>query len=162
MGRVVRFPLLVVSAVLAIAIVEGCATARRADQTDDVPSGWPVAPTTAFISSGFGAPRSGAHHQGVDLSAPAGTPVRATADGTVTMAERAGGYGRTVVLDHGSGWQTRYAHLKRIKVDRGWRIRRGDVLGTVGRSGNATGAHLHYEVLRNGTPVDPRPFLDRP
>jgi len=66
-----------------------------------------------------------------------------------------------VVVDHGDGWQTRYAHLKRIKVDRGRKLKSGDVIGTVGKSGNATGFHLHYEILKNGTPVDPRSFLRR-
>jgi len=64
-----------------------------------------------------------------------------------------------VVVDHGGGWQTRYAHLKRIKVKEGKKVDRGDVIGTVGKSGNATGNHLHYEVLRHGHPVNPRPYL---
>lgn len=161
MRRVARSPLPVVGALLGLVTVLGCTTARPDHAGDNTPGGWPVARRVAVISSGFGASRGDSRHQGIDLSAPAGTPVTATADGIVTIAGRAGGYGRTVVLDHGGGWQTRYAHLKRIKVDRGWRVRRGDVVGTVGRTGNATGAHLHYEVLHHGTPVDPRPFLDR-
>ncbi len=64
-----------------------------------------------------------------------------------------------MVVAHGGGWQTRYAHLKRIKVKEGKKIDRGDVIGTVGKSGNATGNHLHYEVRRHGNPVDPRPYL---
>jgi murein DD-endopeptidase MepM/ murein hydrolase activator NlpD len=76
------------------------------------------------------------------------------------IAERDGRYGRTVVVDHGAGYRTRYAHLKRIKTSVGNRLRRGDVIGLVGKSGNASGTHLHYEVIRNGVPVDPRPYLD--
>ena len=66
---------------------------------------------------------------------------------------------RMVVLDHGNGWETRYAHLHRIKVDKGDRVRRGRELGTVGHSGKAGGSHLHYEVRRRGVPIDPRPTL---
>ena len=71
------------------------------------------------------------------------------------------GYRRKVVVDHPGGWQTRYAHLHRIRVDEDDRVRRGDRVGTVGASGNASGDHLHYEVRRNGVPVDPRPTLGR-
>ena len=66
---------------------------------------------------------------------------------------------RMVVLDHGNGWETRYAHLHRIRVEEGDRVRRGRKLGTVGHSGNAGGNHLHYEVRRRGLPIDPRPTL---
>jgi murein DD-endopeptidase MepM/ murein hydrolase activator NlpD len=79
----------------------------------------------------------------------------------VSFAGRTGGYGRMVVLEHGNGWETRYAHLHRIKVEKGDRVRRGRKLGTVGHSGNADGNHLHYEVRRRSVPVDPRPTLGR-
>jgi murein DD-endopeptidase MepM/ murein hydrolase activator NlpD len=100
-------------------------------------------------------------HQGIDLAAPKGTPVSATAAGKVVFAGRSGRFGRLVVIDHGGAYETRYAHLKKIKADAGERVERGEVIGTVGRSGNATGYHLHYEVRREGVPVDPRPFLGR-
>jgi murein DD-endopeptidase MepM/ murein hydrolase activator NlpD len=148
-------------ATLVVAGLSGCATARRADRLGGVPTGWPVARKAVVVTSEFGAQRRGSHHEGIDLSAPAGTPVKATAGGVVTFAGRSGRFGHTIVVDHGSGWQTRYAHLERIKVDRGDPVTRGDVIGTVGRTGNATGFHLHYEVLRNGSPVDPRPYLAR-
>jgi murein DD-endopeptidase MepM/ murein hydrolase activator NlpD len=125
-----------------------------------VPTGWPVDPAVATVTAGFGAPRGSSRHQGIDLAAPAGTPVRATADGWVVVAERQKRYGRTVVLDHGDGYRTRYAHLKRIDTKKGKKVRRGDVIGRVGQSGNASGTHLHYEVLRNGVPLNPRPYLD--
>jgi murein DD-endopeptidase MepM/ murein hydrolase activator NlpD len=145
-------------ALVAAAALQGCASSRsRAEVV--VPSGWPVDPEVAVVSSPFGARRHGSWHTGLDLRAPKGTPVWATADGTVVVAEREGAYGRTVVVDHGSGYTTRYAHLRRIKVERGERVQRGEVLGTVGESGNADGVHLHYEVLRDGRPVDPRPYL---
>jgi murein DD-endopeptidase MepM/ murein hydrolase activator NlpD len=156
-----RFRAVAVVAALLAAGIQGCASARHADQGTRVPSGWPVTGTGVVITSDFGAPRGRFHHQGIDLSAPAGTPVRATADGKVVLAERSGEYGRTVLVDHGGGWQTRYAHLKRIKVERGKKLTRGEIVGTVGSSGNASGPHLHYEILRNGTPIDPRPYLGR-
>jgi len=111
------------------------------------------------VSSSFGTRRSGTWHQGIDLSAPKGCEVRATAAGKVVVAEREGAYGRTVVIDHGNGYRTRYAHLKRIAVEKGERVKAREVIGKVGKSGNASGYHLHYEVVREGTPVDPWPFM---
>jgi murein DD-endopeptidase MepM/ murein hydrolase activator NlpD len=138
----------------------GCASGGKADRESDIPTGWPVDPGVASVSSAFGSRRSGAWHQGIDLSAPKGTPVRATAAGKVVVAERSGAYGRTVVIDHGNGVTTRYAHLRKIKVNEGERVKAGEVIGEVGKSGNASGPHVHYEVVRNGTPVDPWPFMD--
>ena len=96
------------------------------------------------------------------FSAPgyAHTTVRVTADGRVIAAGKDGRYGRTVVVDHGGGYRTRYAHLKKIDTSEGRRVHRGDRIGRVGKSGNASGAHLHYEVLINGVPVNPRPYLE--
>ena len=85
--------------------------------------------------------------------------MHATADGRVVVAEREGAWGRMVLIDHGNRYQTRYAHLKRIKVEPGEKVRHGEVIGTVGASGNAKGPHLHYEVLDDGSPVDPRRFI---
>ena len=145
---------------LLVGGLAGCVSEPRGEAVR-VPSGWPVDPRVARVASDFGDRRGGSWHQGTDLSAPKGTPVWATADGKVVLAEREGAYGRTVVIDHGNGLSTRYAHLKRIKVRPGERVRRGDTLGTVGASGRASGSHLHYEVRREGRPVDPAPFLDR-
>jgi murein DD-endopeptidase MepM/ murein hydrolase activator NlpD len=143
---------------LAVSVLVGCAGSRP-EAAATVPSGWPLPRDVATVSSSFGAPRGRATHQGLDLSAPRGTKVLATADGVVTFAGRSGDYGRMVVIDHGGGWETRYAHLHRIRVEEGDRVRRGRELGTVGHSGNAGGSHLHYEVRRRGVPVDPRPTL---
>jgi murein DD-endopeptidase MepM/ murein hydrolase activator NlpD len=144
---------------LLAVVAQGCASSRPADRARVVPSGWPVARDSAVITSNFGAPRGGSRHEGIDLSAPAGTQVRSTADGVVDFAGRSGDFGRLVVIDHGDGWQTRYAHLKKIRVKKGKRVARGMIVGTVGKSGNATGYHLHYEIRRHGRAVDPRPSL---
>jgi murein DD-endopeptidase MepM/ murein hydrolase activator NlpD len=100
-------------------------------------------------------------HLGTDYAAPHGTPVRATGDGTVTVAEWRGGYGNLVELQHANGYTTRYAHLSRFGTEarRGMYVRQGDVIGFVGATGLATGPHLHYEVRRHGRPVDPEVAL---
>jgi murein DD-endopeptidase MepM/ murein hydrolase activator NlpD len=125
------------------------------------PSIWPVG---GRLMGSFGQridPFSGegAWHTGVDISAPTGTAVRATADGVVVRAERAGGYGRLVVLEHGNGIQTYYAHLSRINVIPGQEIRRGEAVGAVGSTGRVTAPHLHYEVRIAGNPVNPYRYL---
>jgi murein DD-endopeptidase MepM/ murein hydrolase activator NlpD len=98
-------------------------------------------------------------HQGIDLAAPRGAPVVATADGEVVFAGKKRHYGKVVVIDHGAGYETRYAHLSRISVRVGERVRSGQRIGKVGKSGNATGFHLHYEVRRSAVAVDPWQYL---
>jgi murein DD-endopeptidase MepM/ murein hydrolase activator NlpD len=119
---------------------------------------WPVAGT---VTSPYGLRLRGWSpdlHRGVDVAAPEGTPVLAMKSGRVEFAGNRGGYGLTVVLEHGST-RTLYAHLSRIDVGAGQRVRGGDVIGAVGRTGNATGPHLHFEVVRWGRPEDPVPLL---
>src|SRR5881397_3744201 len=101
------------------------------------------------------------HHDGIDIGSLSGTPVKSPAAGTVVAASSHGGYGKNVVLDHGNGVESRYAHLKKIDVKLGQRVERGQVIGLVGSTGRSTGPHLHYEVLVEGKPVDPRSFLAR-
>jgi murein DD-endopeptidase MepM/ murein hydrolase activator NlpD len=98
-------------------------------------------------------------HKGVDISAPAGTPVQATADGIVIHSEWSNGYGRLVVIDHGGGIQTYYAHLSRFYAQTGQEVRRGELVGAVGSSGRVTAPHLHYEVRLGGNPVNPYRYL---
>ena len=98
-------------------------------------------------------------HAGVDIPGPSGTAVYATADGTVDRAERAGGYGNLVELDHGKGIQTRYGHLSKILVAPGTHVKRGDLIALMGSTGRSTGPHLHYEVRIDGKAVNPAPFL---
>jgi murein DD-endopeptidase MepM/ murein hydrolase activator NlpD len=122
-------------------------------------SGMPVLSGT--ITSGFGMRRhpllgTSLPHAGVDLAARVGSPVVATGDGTVSTAAWAGGYGLLVAVEHGRGRQTRYAHLSRLNVAAGQRVRQGDVIGFVGSTGRSTGPHLHYETRVNGRPINPR------
>ena len=95
----------------------------------------------------------------MDISAPTGTPIRATADGIVIFAQMENGYGRLVKIDHGNGVQTYYAHLSRFYVQAGQDIRRGELLGAVGTSGRVTAPHLHYEVRLGGVAVNPYRYL---
>jgi len=94
-------------------------------------------------------------HKGVDLAATAGTPIVAAADGRVISAGWSGGYGRAVVIAHAGGVETRYGHMSRIAASAGEIVHRGEVIGYVGSSGLSTGPHLHFEVTRNGRPVNP-------
>ena len=117
---------------------------------------WPL--RNYRVSSPFGR-RWGRLHAGIDLRAPKGTPIRAAADGRVVFAGYRGDYGQKIILSHGEGIETVYAHNSRNLVRRGQRVRQGDVIGHVGRSGNATGYHVHFEFRRHGRPVDPTPLI---
>ncbi len=149
-----------------IAAISGCARARREpplmhDGFRDLhtPGIWPVQHSNAVVSSPFGAPRGARRHQGIDITVPFGTPVHATANGRVAFSGVQRDYGHIVHLEHGGGLATLYAHLSERRVREGDLVQRGQVIGRVGQSGNATGPHLHYEVRRNGIAVDPRPYL---
>ena len=98
-------------------------------------------------------------HNGVDLAAPSGTPVYATADGRVGMAQWYSSYGNYVQIEHGGQLQTRYAHLSSYTVQPGTMVRKGDLIGYVGSTGRSTGPHLHYEVRVAGESVDPTPYM---
>jgi murein DD-endopeptidase MepM/ murein hydrolase activator NlpD len=116
---------------------------------------WPVAGT---LTSNYG-PRWGRMHQGIDVAAPIGRPIAAAAAGTVTVAGWENGYGQTVVIDHGNGITTVYAHQAAIGVSVGQSVAQGAIIGVVGNTGNSTGPHLHFEVRINGAATDPLPFL---
>jgi len=125
------------------------------------PSIWP---THGWLTSRVGSrpdPITGDKdfHQGLDISADEGTEVYATADGIVAHAAAEGGYGNLIVLDHGYGLETRYGHLSKYNVKPGDKVKRGDVVGFVGSTGRATGAHLHYEVRVNGRLLNPLQLL---
>jgi murein DD-endopeptidase MepM/ murein hydrolase activator NlpD len=99
-------------------------------------------------------------HPGVDLGADYGDVVRASAAGTVATADWDGGYGQKIDIDHGNGYHTWYAHLSKIEVTPGQYVHKGQEIGLVGSTGFSTGPHLHYQVMLNGTPVDPDPYLN--
>ncbi|MEW5763114.1 MAG: M23 family metallopeptidase [Bacillota bacterium] len=127
-----------------------------------LPTGWPA---SGRISSGFGDRRSpfgggrGEFHDGLDIAAPYGAPVRAAGAGVVTATGYLAGYGRSITVSHGYGLTTRYCHLSAILVKPGQKVVRGQVIGKVGDSGRSTGPHLHFMVFENGTPVNPRRYL---
>ena len=98
-------------------------------------------------------------HNGLDFTAPQGTPIYATGDGTVTMAGMGTGTGNHVIINHGYGYETVYMHMVRVKARDGQRVKRGEVIGWVGSTGASTGPHCHYEVHINGNPVDPVYFF---
>jgi murein DD-endopeptidase MepM/ murein hydrolase activator NlpD len=98
-------------------------------------------------------------HTGIDFRAETGADVKSTGAGKVTVAENSGGYGNMVEIDHGQGVSTRFGHLSAILVKAGDRVEAGDVIGRAGSTGRSTGPHVHYEVRRNDTPVDPMRFL---
>jgi hypothetical protein len=95
-------------------------------------------------------------HKGVDFAAPKGTPIYATGDGVVVAVKTVfGGYGKHIEIDHGFGFTTRYAHMNEFKVKKGQRIKRGDLIGTVGNTGSSTAPHVHYEIMKDGRFVNP-------
>jgi murein DD-endopeptidase MepM/ murein hydrolase activator NlpD len=127
----------------------------------NAPSLWPV---VGPVTSSFGEREDpfngeGAFHAGIDISSIFGEPVRATADGTIEMADRASGYGREVIINHGFGIKTCYGHLSGFAVTEGQQVTRGQIIGYVGTSGRSTGPHLHYEVRIRNTPVNPHKYL---
>ena len=127
-----------------------------------VPSRMPL--EGAQLTSGFGMrthPVLGGRraHAGIDLAAPTGTPVYATADGVVGRADWYSSYGLYISINHGAAMETRYAHLSRLAVAAGDNVKKGDLIGYVGSTGRSTGPHLHYEVRVDGVAVNPIPYM---
>jgi murein DD-endopeptidase MepM/ murein hydrolase activator NlpD len=126
------------------------------------PKGWPI---KGNVTSEYGRrihPMTGDedHHTGIDIGSTPGNPITATADGIVSFSGWNGGSGNLVVIEHGFGYSTFYAHNKMNAVQVGQRVKRGDVVAYVGSTGNTTGPHLHYEVWKNGSPVNPKSFIE--
>ena len=124
------------------------------------PSIWPA---QGRVSSDYGMRVSPIHrdrrfHEGMDIVAPLGSPIFATADAVVSFSGNKGGYGRVLILDHGLGFSTLYAHASKIFAKAGDFVRRGQIIAAVGRSGDTTGPHLHYEVHVGGSVRDPRAY----
>lgn len=131
------------------------------DRLNHTPSIWP---TKGWLSSGYGMrldPFTGYKemHRGIDIANHRGTPIIATADGRVASIGKNSGLGKTIVLNHGYGFRTRYGHLHEVKVKRGQTVKRGDVIALMGSTGWATGPHLHYEVIRNGKTLNPIKYI---
>jgi len=99
------------------------------------------------------------HHSGIDYRARTGTPVMSTADGVVGFARRNGGFGLMIEINHENGFSTRYAHMSKLLVTRGQKVKRGEVIGLVGNTGHSTGSHLHYEVLFRRAERDPLQYV---
>lgn len=123
-----------------------------------------IAPVKGILTCGFGYRRDPftgrpAFHPAIDISAPAGYPISAPADGIVLLSGASGALGKAVALSHGFGLTTRYGHLSQLNVRPGDRVKRGEVIGKVGNSGRATGFHLHYEVHVDGQAVDPMSYI---
>lgn len=146
----------------------GLISKQAGDMISCVPSVPPLypAPGNFHLSSPFGYRTDpvyggGEYHKGQDIAARKGTPVYATGDGVVEVARcQFSGYGNEILIDHGFGYKTHYAHLNTIAVNAGMKVHRGDQIGTVGNSGKSTGSHLHYEVLYKGSHVNPMSYMD--
>ncbi len=121
------------------------------------PTIWPV---NGWLTSAFGKrtdpfTRKNAFHNGMDIAASFGSPIRATADGFISHVKSEKIGGNVVIISHGGGYTTVYCHLSKFKVKPGQKVKRGDVIGLIGQTGKSLGPHLHYEVRVNGTPADP-------
>jgi murein DD-endopeptidase MepM/ murein hydrolase activator NlpD len=148
-----------ISAAAALPVVAQEASYPAAGQDQSAKPGL-VWPRPAIVTSPFG---GGRHHPGIDIKGTTGDPVTAAGTGTVVLAGMApagySGYGNVVLIDHGGGIATLYAHLSRVDVAMGQVVQQGQQVGAVGMTGMATGPHLHFEVRVNGTPTDPVPLL---
>ncbi|MCX8069064.1 MAG: M23 family metallopeptidase [Thermodesulfovibrionales bacterium] len=125
------------------------------------PKGWPI---KGRITSEFGTRESPHHgkmerHQGIDISAPKGTEIYATADGIVSYSGWGKGNGNMIMIEHGMGFRTLYAHNSKNLVNEGQRVKRGDLIALAGATGNATGSHLHYEIWLNDRPINPFKYM---
>jgi len=125
------------------------------------PSIWPA---QGYVTSGFGYRRSPFgwgtdFHSGLDIAAPMGSPVSATADGKVIFAGWKGAYGRMVMIDHENGFVTVYGHNSKLVVSMGQRVKKGEIIAYIGSTGRSTGPHVHYEIRKDGKPINPRRYL---
>jgi len=134
---------------------------RREALAAATPSIWPAHGWLTGTFGGRSDPFTGepGYHQGLDISTEKGQPVFATADGTIESAAYTGDYGNLIVVQHGFGLVTRYGHLSAFHVKPGQAVKRGEVIGYVGATGRATGAHLHYEIVANGRLINPLQLL---
>lgn len=132
------------------------------DELRSIPIYWPA--DTERITSQFGNrvdpfTKRQAFHNGIDLAGPWGTEIYATGDGVVEFSGYDGGYGRSIIINHGNSYKTRYAHLTNLLVEEGDKVKQGDLIGLMGSTGRSTGVHLHYEIIHNGEVIDPFPYM---
>lgn len=163
--RTLTYAILILSVAVPANLIAGYVLQPNVPLTPYLDGGWqrPLG-STGKVTSRFGPrdfPGLDGMHRGLDIAAPMGTEVRAVAAGVVLWAEDNSdfGYGTYILLDHGRGLKTRYAHLSASLVRRGQRVARGSLIGLVGATGNTTGPHLHFEVLLHGEATDPEPYL---
>jgi len=138
----------------------------QAPNVDDLSSDGYIWPTAGAVGSGFGPRfhpilRYNRPHSGLDIGGAQGAPIYAAKAGTVIAAGVRGGYGNTIVIDHGEGLSSLYAHQSKFEVGNGARVETGEIIGRVGSTGMSTGPHLHFEIRLFGTPIDPMPFMPR-
>ena len=134
------------------------------DQVDLLASTPAIRPAQGLVTCGFGnrkSPFTGLKefHKGIDIANRKGTSILATADGIVTFSGPKGFLGKTIIVDHGHGMVTRYGHARELLVEKGEKVKRGDIIALVGNTGRTTGSHVHYEVMLNGMPVNPKKYI---
>ncbi|MGQ9557644.1 MAG: peptidoglycan DD-metalloendopeptidase family protein [Desulfurispora sp.] len=139
----------------AVMAAEEAGPGSRGGQRLELALSWPV---TGWVSSPYGL-RQGRPHEGMDIAADYGQPIRAAAAGRVVFAGPRGTYGLTVIIDHGAGWQTLYAHASQLLVSEGQEVAAGETVALVGSTGRSTGPHLHLEVRHHGVPLNPARYL---
>lgn len=139
-----------------LALLEGRLSRTGQQMLSAAPSTWPV---RGWVTQEFVGKRGENYHPGIDIATSTGTPIRAAGDALVLVAGWNDEYGNFVLLDHGFGVTTLYAHNSTLSVRKEDRVKAGDVIAFAGDTGHSTGPHLHFEVRRNGIPVDPRSFL---
>ncbi|PAB59665.1 peptidoglycan DD-metalloendopeptidase family protein [Anaeromicrobium sediminis] len=127
-------------------------------KTFTIAAGSLLKPTRGRVTSRYGK-RWGKHHKGVDIGAAIGTPIKATGGGKVVYSGWKNGYGKIIILDHGNGFQSYYAHCNSLKAKVGEYVKKGEVIATVGKTGRVTGPHLHFEVRKNGVAIDPLNYV---
>jgi murein DD-endopeptidase MepM/ murein hydrolase activator NlpD len=138
-----------------IAVVEDILLSQRG-RAKILPAGWPI--RQGYFSSGFGM-RGKRMHKGADLVTKSGSNIYAVEDGEVTFSGQMRGYGNLIEIKHGNTYSTRYGHNSRNMVKVGDRVKKGQIIGLVGATGRATTAHVHFELLRNGSAINPMKFL---
>ena len=134
--------------------------ARSVASGSSEPNAWPLAVAGALTRKHLGG--AAGDHRGIDIAVPKGSYVRAAGDGVVIEAADDPDYGLFILIDHGNGLRTRYGHASYLVPDRGWRVRQGEVIALSGSSGRSTAPHLHFEILKDGRPIDPFTMVTPP